>query len=168
VKTVVEERLPEDCPKASAAGPVGKVYGVVSLGDTRVAETVELLSFFAPGGGFEFFAFGRTPVSIEVPGTAQLLHPNGFGGFGPEFTGKVPLVETVPGAPDASVERVEVTIGSAYRKHGRAVYYGRVPTTCPKGGFRAKAEFVFAENGNVLTPVTVPVAVTVPCPPSRR
>lgn len=163
-KTVVEEKAPERCPKGSAAGPVGKVYGVVSLGDTRVPETVDLSSFFAPGGGFEFFVAGHTPVSLEIPTTARLLQPNGGGGFGPEFTGQVPLVETVPGAPDASVDAIDITIGSAYRKNGKAVYYGTVPKTCPAGGFRVKSEFTFAENGDVAMPETVTVPFRAPCP----
>lgn len=163
-KIVVEEAAPEKCPKGSAAGPVGRVYGVVSFGDERVHETVELLSFFAPGGGFEFFARGHTPVSLEIPTTAKLVSPNGSAGFGPEFVGQIPLVATVPGAPYASVETIDITIGAAYRKHGKPVYYGTVPKTCPAGGFRVKAEFIFAENGNVATPETVAVPFRAPCP----
>ena len=163
-KTIIEEAEPERCPKGSAAGPIGKVYGVVSFGEERVHETVELLSFFAPGGGFEFFARGRTPVSLEIPTSATLVHPNGGGGFGPEFIGPIPLVATVPGAPYASVEKIDITIGAAYRKHGKAVYYGTVPKTCPSGGFRVKAEFTFAENGNVAAPETVTVPFRAPCP----
>lgn len=163
-KTIIEEAEPERCPKGSAAGPVGKVYGVVSFGETRVHETVELLSFFAPGGGFEFFARGRTPVSLEIPTTARLVNPNGGGGFGPEFVGQIPLVATVPGAPYASVETVDITIGAAYRKHGKPVYYGTVPRTCPTGGFRVKAEFIFAGGGSVASPETVSVPFRAPCP----
>jgi hypothetical protein len=163
-KTILEEAAPERCPKGSAAGPIGKAYGVVSFGEERVHETVELLSFFAPGGGFEFFARGRTPVSLEIPASAKLVHPNGGGGFGPEFSGQVPLVATVPGAPYASVEKIEITLGAAYRKHGKPVYYGTVPKTCPSGGFRVKAEFMFAENGNTATPETVTVPFRAPCP----
>jgi hypothetical protein len=163
-KTIIEEAEPERCPKGSAAGPIGKVYGVVSFGETRVHETVELLSFFAPGGGFEFFARGRTPVSLEIPTTARLVSPNGGAGFGPEFVGEIPLVETVPGAPYASVENIDITIGAAYRKHGKPVYYGTVPKTCPAGGFRVKAEFIFAENGSVAAPETVSVPFRAPCP----
>jgi hypothetical protein len=114
------------------------------------------------GGGFEFLARGRTPVSLEIPTTARLLNPIGRGGFGPEFIGQIPLVETVPGAPYASVETIEITLGAAYRKHGKPVYYGTVPKTCPAGGFRVKAEFTFAENGDVATPQTVPFRA--PCP----
>jgi hypothetical protein len=163
-KTLLEEKLPERCPRGSAAGPIGKVYGVVSLGDTRVAEAAELMSFFAPDGGLEFFTDGHTPVSLEVPTSARLIDPSGHGGFGPEFTGLVPLVQTVPGAPDASVEAIDITLGAAYRKHGKAVYYGRVPSSCPHGGFRAKSEFTFAENGDVATPEAVVVPFTAPCP----
>jgi hypothetical protein len=73
-------------------------------------------------------------------------------------------VETVPGGPDASVETIDITIGSAIRRHGKVIYYGRVPKTCPHGGFRAKAEFLFAQNANPATPETVTVPVTAPCP----
>jgi hypothetical protein len=163
-KVILEEATPEKCPKGSAAGPIGKVYGIVSFGGTRVPETVELLSYFAPGGGFEFLARGSSPVSLEIPTTARLVNPNGSAGFGPEFVGQIPLVETVPGAPYASVEKIDVTLGAAYRKHGKPVYYGTVPKTCPTGGFRVKAEFTFAEDGNTATPETVTVPFRAPCP----
>jgi hypothetical protein len=163
-RTILEEAAPEKCPKGSAAGPIGRAYGVVSFGGTRVPETVELLSFFAPGGGFEFLARGHTPVSLEIPTTAKLVDPKGSAGFGPEFVGQIPLVSTVPGAPYASVERIEITLGAAYRKHGKPVYYGTVPRTCPAGGFRVKAEFTFAEGGSLTMPEVVTVPFRAPCP----
>jgi hypothetical protein len=163
-KVIVEELDPKRCPKGSAAGPPGKVFGVVAFGATQVKEAAEIRSFFAPGGGFEFLTFGYSPVVLEVPTTARLVHPGGAGGFGPEFTGAIPLVETVPGAPDASVEAIDITIGTAIRRHGKPLYYGTVPKTCPRGGFRAKTEFTFAQGGNTSTPETVTVPVTAPCP----
>jgi hypothetical protein len=164
IKAIVDEREPRACPHGSAAGPPGKVYGVVSFGGTRVKEAGEILSFFAPGGGFEFLTLGHTPVLLEIPTTARLLHPGGQGGFGPEFTGEIPLVSTVPGAPYASVEAIDITVGAAIRQHGKSVYYGRVPSTCPRGGFRAKTELIFAQNGDTATPETVTVPVRAPCP----
>lgn len=161
-QTVLVEKEPSRCPKGSAAGPVGRVDGVVSFGNTRVPEEAEVSSFFAPGGGFEFFTFGHSPVSIEVPSTASLAHPGGSGGYGPEFVGTIPLVETVPGAPDASVESIDITLGAAYRHKGKPVYYGTVPRTCPRGGFRVKAEFLFEAGTGVPLNVTVPFRS--PCP----
>jgi hypothetical protein len=39
-----------------------------------------------------------------------------------------------------------------------------VPKTCPKGGFAVRAEFTFAENGEVSRPETVKVNFKAPCP----
>jgi len=163
-RVIAEEAAPEKCPKGSSAGPVGKAYGVVAFGQERVNETAEIHSFFAPGGGLEFLVVGHTPVSLEIPTSARLLQPGGEDGFGPEFTGPVPLVETVPGAPDASVETIDITLGSAIRKHGKVFYYGRVPKRCPAGGFRVKAQFTFAEDAQLSEPVTVTVPFRAPCP----
>jgi hypothetical protein len=164
VKAIVEEKEPRKCPRGSAAGPPGKVYGVVAFGKEQVKEDGEILSFFAPGGGFEFLTIGESPVALEIPTIARLEHPHGGGGFGPQFTGAIPLVETVPGAPDASVQAIDITIGAAIRRHGKPIYYGTVPKTCPRGGFQAKTEFTFAQNGEPSTPETVTVPVTAPCP----
>jgi hypothetical protein len=168
--TIFEEKAPENCPKGSAAGPVGKVYGVVAFGTTRVHEAAELFSFFAPGGGLEFFTFGHTPTTLEVPSSGHYVNLNGGGGFGPKFVAQVPLVTTVPNAPYASVEAVNVKVGAAYRdkKTHKPVFYGRVPKKCPTGGFRVKAELTFAENGELTKPVTVKVPFRAPCPPKAK
>ena len=162
-KTIFEEKSPEGCPKGSAAGPVGKVYGVVAFGNTRVKESAELSSFFAPDGGLEFFTAGHTPVALEIPSSARFTNLNGGAGFGPKLIAQVPLVETVPGAPDASVEAIDITVGAAYRKNGKTVYYGRVPKKCPRGGFRARSELTFAGLGG-LSQQTVTVNFRAPCP----
>jgi len=47
----------------------------------------------------------------------------------------VPLVETVPGAPDASVRRISVKVGSATEQKGKPIYHGMLPAACPKAGF---------------------------------
>ncbi len=158
-------RGPNACPKGSSAGPVGHAEGVVSFGKERVPEEVSIESFYAPGGGLEFFAAGHSPVSIEVLSTGHYAQLNGGGGFGPELITEVPLVETVPGAPDASTEKIVVKGGSAIRKGNQVIYYGRVPKKgqCPKGGFKVKAELIFAGLGG-LPQQTVPVSFRPPCP----
>jgi len=57
------------------------------------------------------------------------------GGFGEELISQVPLVETVPGAPDASVRRISVKVGSATEQKGKPIYHGMLPAACPKAGF---------------------------------
>ena len=163
-KTTLEQFGPVRCPKASSAGPLGTVHGFVTFGSERVEEVAELSSFYAPGGGLLFFTDGHSPVSLEIISGAHYLNLGGAGGYGPKLVAAVPLVASVPGAPYASVKSITVKAGSAYKSHGKTVYYGTVPNKCPKGGFPLKTEVIFAENGDPSTPVTVTKTYKAPCP----
>ena len=149
------------CPKGSTAGPVGNATGVVAFGSEIVPETVTVTPYYAPGGGLEFFTFGHEPVLLEILSKAHYVGASGL--YSKELIAEVPLVETVPGAQDASVKTISVKVGSAIRKNGKTIYYGRVPKKCPKGGFPAKAELTFAGLGG-LTQTTVTKTLKVPCP----
>lgn len=154
---------PGACPHGSAAGPVGRVLGIVAFGVERVSEEATLQSFYAPGGGLLFFTFGHSPVSLEILSRAHYVNLGGGGGFGPKLIAGVPLVETVPGAPDASVLKISVKVGSAMRRHGKPVYYGTMPKSCPKHFLLGKSELIFAGLGG-LSKVTVPVTYKAKCP----
>lgn len=151
---------PKACPKGSAAGPVGKVTGDVAFGTTIVPETATIESFYAPNGGLTFFTFGHEPVLLEVVSKAHVTSASGL--YSKEYIAAVPLVETVPGAQDASVHSITVKLGSAIKKHGKVYYYGRVPKHC-KGGLPAKTELTFAGLGG-LTQTTVTKTIKLPCP----
>ncbi len=77
----------------------------------------------------------------------------------------VPLIETVPGAPDGSASSIKIKVGSAIKKGGKTLYYGTLPKKgqCPKGGFNVKAELKFAALGG-LPEQTVLAAYKAPCP----
>ena len=163
-KPTLEQFGPIKCPKGSAAGPIGHALGFVTFGGERVEEAAEISSFYAPGGGIEFFTDGHTPVSLEILSSGHYVNLGGGGGYGPELITEVPLIASVPGAPYASVKTIDVKAGSAYKSKGKTVYYGRLPTKCPKGGFPIKTEVVFAENGEMSKPETVPATYKSPCP----
>jgi hypothetical protein len=148
------------CAKNTQAGPLGHALGVVAFGTERVPEEVEVQPYFAPSG-LEFLVAGHSPVALEFISKGHFVKASGA--FGEESITEVPLVETVPGAPDASAERISVKIGSAIRKGRETIYYGKVPKKCPKGGFPFKSELMFAGLGG-LSPQTVPVEYKVPCP----
>jgi hypothetical protein len=166
-EVVIEKDGPGSCPKGSAAGPVGTVLGFVTFGGERVEESAELFSFFKPGGGIEFFAFGHTPAVIEVLSKGEYVNLNGAGGYGPEAKVTVPLIASVPGAPYASVKTITGKFGAAIKSHGKTIYYGRVPKSCPAGGFPVKTEVIFAENGEESKPLTVTTDYKAPCPPHK-
>jgi len=160
-------RGPSACTRGSAAGPVGKVLGIVAFGKERVPEEATLESFYAPGGGLEFFTAGHSPVSLEILSSGHYVNLGGRGGFGPKLIAQVPLVETVPGAPDASVQRISVKVGSAMRRHGKTIYYGTLPTKCTKSkGLLVKSELTFAGLGG-LPQQTVTASYKAPCPRKR-
>jgi len=161
---IVKQFGPIKCPKGSQAGPIGAALGYVTLGGERVEENTEIFSFYKPGGGFIFFTDGHSPVSLEILSPGHYKNFVGGGGYGPELEVTVPEVASVPGAPFASVKTIKVKAGSAYKKNGKTIYYGRVPKSCPKGGFPIKTEVIFAENGEESKPVSVTATYKAPCP----
>ncbi len=152
---------PSACPKGSVAGPVGHVLVIVAFGSVQVPEEATLEPFYAPGGGIEFFAAGHSPESLEILSGGPYVH--GGKGFGPELITEVPLVETVPGAPDASFQSIRFKLGTAIKKGTKTVYDTKLPSRCPTGGFRYKSELAFAGLGG-LSPQTVTSEYRSACP----
>ena len=124
-------------------------------------ETATLESFYAPGGGLEFFTYGHAPTVLEIISKAHYVNSSGL--YGKNLIAEVPLVETVPGAQDASITAISVKVGSAIRVHGKPVYYGRLPKSCPKGGYPVKTEVKFAPLGGLMAQ-TVTETYRTPCP----
>ncbi|MGH2904751.1 MAG: hypothetical protein ACRDK7_14390 [Solirubrobacteraceae bacterium] len=156
----LEQSGPRRCPRKSHAGPKGSASGIVSFGTERVHETVSVQPFFAPGGDLEFFVDGVTPVSIEIISKGRIV--NSAAPYGPEVVATVPLIESVPGALDASALEINVKVGASYKKKGgKRVYYIRVPRRCPRGGFPLKAELGFL-GGAVSS-----ASYKAPCPKRR-
>jgi hypothetical protein len=162
---------PSGCPKSSIASPIGSVLGEVTFGSERVPESATLQAFFAPNGGFLFYTQGSSPVSIEVVSTGRYVRSSGE--YSWELETLVPAVATVPGAPLASVSRIHIKAGAAYRSHGKIVPYGTVPKKgeCPRGGFYGKVEVTFGgsfggEREFGIPAKTVGSVIRVPCPRS--
>jgi hypothetical protein len=152
---------PRSCPKGSAAGPPGEATGYVAFGTEIVPETAKIESFYAPGGGLTFFTFGHEPVLLEILSKGRYVGAGGL--FGKKLESEVPLVETVPGAQDASVKTIKLKVGSAIRIGGKPVFYGRLPASCPHKYLPVKTELMFAGLGG-LSQQTVTVEYKAPCP----
>jgi hypothetical protein len=147
---------PSACPKKSIAGPVGEGVGVVTFGGEQVREKVTLQSFFAPNNGLMVYANGSTPVSLQIVEKGHWV--TGPAPYGPELIVDIPLVESVPGAPDASILSFKVAVGAAYRKHGKTHSYITLPKHCPHGGAPIKTELSFLSGEHTA------VAFNQPCP----
>ena len=99
--------------------------------------------------GLEFVTVGQHPVELNIDSSGGFKDLGGSGGHGPIFSGEVPLVESLPGAPYASVEAISVKTGSAYKKGRKTYYYGTLPTKCPKHYLPVKTELTFAAVGGL-------------------
>lgn len=146
------------CPKRSSAGPIGEGLGVVSFGDERVNEKVSIQGFFATGG-LTFYVEGRTPASFQILEKSYWVTAGAP--YGPEAIVEMPLIETVPGADDASILSFKVTVGAAYKKGKQTDSYITLPKRCPRGDVQVKADLTFL-SGEIVT-----VAYTQPCPARR-
>ena len=160
---------PSGCPKSSVASPIGSVLGEVTFGTERVPENATLQGFFGPANSILFYTQGSSPVSLEVVSTGRFVRSSGK--YSWELKTLVPPVATVPGAPLASVSRIHIKSGAAYRSHGKVIPYGTVPQKgeCPKGGFFGKTEVTFGgtfggEREFGIPAKTVTNVIRVPCP----
>jgi hypothetical protein len=162
------------CKENSIMG-FGDATAEVSLGSDVVGEPVPLTIVRAPDQeghtSLLFDAVGSTPLNTSAVFAGALLPaPAPFGG---QVSIDVPLIASVPGAPDVSIVRLRATLGPSgvtYFKptEGRTIVYQPpgilLPPTCPRGGFPFAAQFSFV-NGSHASAET-----TEPCPAraSRR
>jgi hypothetical protein len=164
----LEAEGPPGCPTNSVIG-YGSALVEVPFGPETLQETTRTTTFMAPvqNGrlGLLFYADGESPVS------AQLVFPGlvlpAADPFGGDLNAMLPLVPSVPEAPDAALVKLTTTLGPShityyeYRKGHTIPYHPRgilLPPTCPHGGFRFAAQFTF-DDGSHASAHTV-----VPCP----
>ncbi len=161
---------PSACPANSRAGFGGGV-GLFQLAGETIREQFTVDLFLAPreAGHLALLAYVRAtnPASIELVLTAREIKapkPYGLG-----FSVEVPLIPTIPGASDASVESAFITLGSPNVAYYETVHGKRAlqrlrglisPKTCPPGGFPFQSAFDFADG------TTTTANALIPCPRS--
>jgi hypothetical protein len=121
-RRLLEQDGPTGCPPDSRLG-FGGGTALVALGGEVVKAPFTLDFFLAPreGGHLSFLIYvdAVSPVPIELVLTGKEVQgprPYGFG-----LTVEVPLISTVPGAADASVQNAYFTLGDQHIAYYRAV-----------------------------------------------
>jgi hypothetical protein len=161
----LEAHGPSICPPNSRMGS-GSAFVEIPVGGEVRTETASIGLVAGPSeNGFIKLLVSATGLS---PVAARIVMPSLLLAGDLKLT--VPLVESLPGAPDVSVVRVRVTLGGNLtyyeRRHGKMVPYRPrsvvLPKTCPRGGFRFSATFSFLD-GSVAGATR-----TVGCPRGRR
>jgi hypothetical protein len=165
---ILEHYGPEGCPSQSQMG-YGKSVVEIPFGPEILTETAQTTIFMAhvQDGhlGLLFYANGHSPVAAQIVFHGVVLPASSP--FGGDLATTIPLVPTLPEAPNASVVQLRSTIGPlhlTYYERTRGKYRGYhprgivLPRACPRGGFRFAASFAF-ENGSHTSARTA-----VPCP----
>jgi hypothetical protein len=154
------------CPANSLMG-YGQALVEFPIGPELIEEHGEITTWMAPveDGHLTllFYAEANTPVSASLIFTSQLLDaPAPFGG---ELATNLPLIPTLPDAPDAAVVHMTTTIGplnvTYYRQfRGKRTAYHprgvRLPKHCPHGGFPFAATFSFQDGSHAVARTAVP------------
>lgn len=172
----LEASGPEGCPANSLMG-LGTALAEIPVGPEILHETahVTIVRTTERSGHLALliYADGETPVSAQIvfPGLVSPAAPP----FGGRLDMSIPLVPSLPEAPDVAVVQFHSTLGPSHLRyhehiHGRVVQYEPkgipLPDQCPRGGFPFAARFTF-QDGSYANAHT-----TVPCPkhgsPGRR
>jgi hypothetical protein len=163
---ILEANGPEGCPSQSQMG-YGSALVEVPFGPKILSETAQTTIFMAhvQSGhlGLLFYARAGSPISAQIVFAGLVLPaPNPFGG---DLDTTVPLVPTLPGAPNAAVVQLHSTIGPehlTYYEHARGrflPYHPRgivLPRACPHGGFRFAATLTFEDGTHASAHTAVP------------
>jgi hypothetical protein len=156
---------PEGCPAEARMG-YGSVLAEIAIGEEVIVEHATLAVLRAPTQGGHvsllFYAEGVTPVDAQIVFTGALL------AAAPPFGGllhiDVPLVPSVPGAPDVAVVQIHGTLGPQHLTYYRPVGRGFAPYNpqgillphhCPRGGFPFSAELGFLDGSRTSTRAVV-------------
>lgn len=163
---------PAGCSADSIMGH-GTALAEIALGSGNVQESAPLTILRASDQeghiALLFNADGVTPLAAGVVFPGVLLPaPTPFGGL---LSIGVPLIPSIPGAPDVALVQLRSTLGPS-----KIIYYEQVggrtlayqppgillPNSCPRGGFPFAAEFSFIDGSHASA------VASVPCPRQRR
>jgi hypothetical protein len=147
----LEEHGPAVCPANSLIGH-GTAQAKIPFGSEVLSETAEIALVAGPSQegyvSILICATGLSPVATRVVMPTLLLAGR--------LHISVPLVPSLPGAPDVSVVRIQVTLGGKLtyyeRIHGKMVAYHPkgigLPRRCPRGGFHFESGFTLADGSH--------------------
>jgi hypothetical protein len=163
---VLEAGGPTACAPNAIMGYGETLTGII-LGTTTIHENAPITILRTPDqeGRFSllFYAEGTTPVNTRILFPGLLLPASAP--FGGKVSIGVPLVPTLPGAPDISVLELHATLGPhrvlySEQTNGKTLRYRPtgilLPPRCPRGGFPFAAQFSFNDGSIALARTAVP------------
>lgn len=143
---------PGACPKGSLIGTGRAIVDAIGL---QIGATIK--AFNGPGTDSkrQEIVWAKSDPGIDVtlvfPGTLKKIG----GQYGYQLDIAVPAINTIPGAPDASVDSFNVSVGGRTKKHGKKISYIDAPTVCPKAGLPFFGSFSFRDGTSSTASATI-------------
>lgn len=157
---------PEGCPADSLMGH-GSAIVELQVGPAIIRETGHITTWMGPieGGHLSllFHANGETPVYAQLIFPGLLLEATTP--FGGRLDTHIPVIPSLPEAPNAAIVQMRATIGPQgityyKRSHGKTTAYQPrgllLPPRCPHKGFRFAATFGFLDGTHATAHTSVP------------
>jgi hypothetical protein len=127
-QTALEQNGPSGCPKGSQ---VGKGSAIV---DARpvIAQPIQgqTLGFNAKGKSILLYTVTTVPISTSTTLVGKLKKASGKYGFKLDVT--IPPLPTLPGQPNATIQKFQLTTKATIKKGKKKYNYVEGPTTCKK------------------------------------
>lgn len=154
----LQEHGPTVCPPNSRMG-YGSALAEIPVGSEVLTETASLALFAGPSqGGYVKILVCATGLS---PVVARVVMPTAL--LAGHLHIHVPLVPSLPGAPDVSVLRIHLTLGGnltyyEQRRGHTLAYHPKgigLPKRCPRSGFKFATRFAFLDGSTASTQTAV-------------
>lgn len=143
---------PSGCPSGSRIGQGRAIVDAIGL---KIGATI--IAFNGPGTDSkrQEVIYAKADPGIDVTlyfaGTLKKIG----GQYGYQLDVPVPPIQTIPGAPNASVDSFNVNVGARTKKHGKKISYIDAPTSCPKSGLPFAGSFAFADGSTSTSSATI-------------
>lgn len=148
----LQAKGPSGCPSGSRIGQGRAIVDAIGL---KIGATV--IAFNGPGSDSNrqevIYAKADPGIDVTLYFAGTLKRISGQYGYQLDIT--VPPIQTIPGAPNASVDSFNVSVGGRTRKHGRKISYIDAPTSCPKAGLPFAGAFQFADGSTSSASATI-------------
>jgi hypothetical protein len=143
---------PSGCPSGSRIGQGRAIVDAIGL---KIGATI--MAFNGPGSDSnrQEVIYAKADPGIDVTlyfaGTLKKI----AGQYGYQLDIAVPAINTIPGAPDASIDSFNVNVGGRLKKHGRKISYIDAPTVCPSAGLPFAGSFKFRDGTSSSASATI-------------
>ena len=150
------QKGPDACPAGSRIGKGSSTVWAKPIVEDPIP--VQIDAFNGPPAGkgrtLLFLARSSGAISTQMVLRGKLTRTTGRYGF--DLDVDVPRIQTVPGAPDASV----VAFATTVQARRRGVSYLEAPRRCPAAGLPLLGTFSFADGSSATASARIPCTLT--------